>query len=136
MTRELLTMSGSFHQYSDVNRLYAKRKQGGRGLKSIEDLYKTRTISLAEHISEAAGSHELLNLLRYHEENGIVRLEKKFKQRITDITQSSNVVEGTKQIHKKVWKENDAHGYHQKQIEERENIDTSKTNNWKECGGV
>ena len=39
-------------------------------------------------------------------------------------------MEETKQIHKKVWKEKDAHGYHQKQIEERENIDTSKTNNW------
>ena len=112
MTRKLLTMSGSFHQASDVNRLYAKRKQGGRGLKSIEDLHETRTISLAEHIQEAAGSQG-----------------KEFKQRITDIMQSSNV-EGTKQIHKKVWKEKDAHGYHQKQIEERENIDTSKTNNW------
>ena len=107
-----------------------QRKQGGRGLKSIEDLYETRTISLAEHISEAAGSHELLNLVGYHEENGIVRLGKEFRQRITDITQSSNVVKGTKQIHKKVWKQKDTHGYHQKQIEERENIDTSKTNNW------
>ena len=130
MTRKLLTMRGSFHQASNVNRLYSRRKQGGRGLKSIEDLYETRTISLAEHISAAAGSNELLNLVRYHEENGIVRLGKEFKQRITDITQSSNVVERTKQIYKNVWKEKDAHGYHQKQIEERENIDTSKTNNW------
>ena len=52
-------------------------------------------ISLAEHISEAAGSHEPLNLVRYHEKNGIVRLGQEFKQRITDLTQSSNV-EGTK----------------------------------------
>ena len=68
--------------------------------------------------------------MRYHEENGIVQLGKELKQRITDLTQSSNVVEGTKQIHKNVWKEKDAHGYHQQQIEERENIDTSKTKNW------
>ena len=123
-------MNGSFHQASNVNRLYAKRKQGGRRRKSIEDFYETRTITLAEHISEAAGSHELLNLVRYHEENKIVRLGKEFKQRITDIMQSSNVIEGTKQIHKKIWKEKDAHGCHQKQIEKRESIDTCKTKNW------
>ena len=32
-TRKLLTMNGSFHQSSDTNRLYAKRKDGGRGNK-------------------------------------------------------------------------------------------------------
>ena len=32
-------MNGSFHQSSDINRLYAKHMDGGRGIKSIEDLY-------------------------------------------------------------------------------------------------
>ena len=32
-TRKLLTMNGSFHQSSDTNRLYAKRNDGGRGIK-------------------------------------------------------------------------------------------------------
>ena len=41
-TRKLLTMNGSFHQSSDMNRLYTKRKQGRRGLKSTEDLYECR----------------------------------------------------------------------------------------------
>ena len=44
-TRKILTMNGSFHQSSDINRLYAKRKDGGRGIKSSEDLYDCRNIT-------------------------------------------------------------------------------------------
>ena len=36
-TRKLLTMNGSFHQSSDMNRIYAKRKQGGRGPKTCRN---------------------------------------------------------------------------------------------------
>ena len=85
-------MNGSFHRSSDMNRIYAKRKQGGRGLKSIEDLYECRNISLMEHLSEAAEGHELLSMVRKHEENGIVRLGREFKTRITELSESSNVV--------------------------------------------
>ena len=36
-TRKLLTIYGAFHPKSNVNRLYMKRKVGGRGLISIEE---------------------------------------------------------------------------------------------------
>ena len=113
-----------------MNRLYAKRKQGGRGLKSIEDLYECRNISLMEHLSEAAEGHELLSMVRKHEENGIVRLGREFKTRITELSESSNVVEGTRKIQKEVWIKKEAHGCHQKQIESQDNIDVTKSNNW------
>ena len=129
-TRKLLTTNGLFHQSSDMNRLYAKRKQGGRGLKSTEDLYECRSISLMEHLSEAAEGHELLSMVRKHEENGIVRLGREFKTRITELSESSNIVEGTKKIQKEVWIQKEAHGYHQKQIESQDNIDVTKSNNW------
>ena len=35
-TRKTLTMYGAFHSKSDIDRLYLKRKHGGRGLISIE----------------------------------------------------------------------------------------------------
>ena len=66
-TRKILTMNGSFHQSSDINRLYAKRKDGGRGIKSIEDLYECRTIALMEHLEKASDTHSLLNLVKDHE---------------------------------------------------------------------
>ena len=36
-TRKLLTIYGALHPKSDVDRLYIPRKEGGRGLISIED---------------------------------------------------------------------------------------------------
>ena len=109
-------MNGSFHQSSDTNRLYAKRKQGDRGVKSNEDLYQCRNISLMEHLSEAAEGHELLSMVRKHKENGIVRLGREFKTTITELSESSNVIEGTRKIQKEVSIQKGAHGYHQKQI--------------------
>ena len=35
-----MTMHGAFHRNSSVDRLYLKRKEGGRGLISVEDCVK------------------------------------------------------------------------------------------------
>ena len=93
-----------------MNRIYAKRKQGGRGLKSIEDLYECCNISSMEHLSEAAEGHELLSMVSKHEGNGIVRLGKEFKTRITELSESGSVVEGTRKIQKEVLIQKEAHG--------------------------
>ena len=39
-TRKYLTMYGAMHPKSDVDRLYMKRKEGGRGLISVEHCVK------------------------------------------------------------------------------------------------
>ena len=39
-TRKIITMTGGFHQASDIDHLYVERKKGGRGLSSIEDMYR------------------------------------------------------------------------------------------------
>ena len=36
-TRKLMTMHKALHPRDDVDRLYVSRKEGGRGLASIED---------------------------------------------------------------------------------------------------
>ena len=65
-----------------------------------------------------------------YEGQGIVRLGNKFRERIKEISESSNIIEGTKKIHKREWLKKVTHGYHQTQIESQENIDTQKTNKW------
>ena len=85
ITRKILTMNRSFHQSSDINCLYAKCKDRGRGIKSIEDPYECRTISLMEHLEKAGDTHGLLNLVKDHERSGIVRLGYKFKEQIKEI---------------------------------------------------
>ena len=44
--RKLLTMTGSFHPNSDADKIYMSRVKGGRGLRSIRNLYESKIISL------------------------------------------------------------------------------------------
>ena len=43
-TRKLLTIYGALHPKSDVDRLYIRRKEGGRGLRSTEDCVEVAII--------------------------------------------------------------------------------------------
>ena len=82
-----------------------------------------------EHL-EKAGDTQVVNLVKEHERSGIGRLGYEFKERIKEISESSNVTEGTKKIHKKEWVKKVTHGYHQTQIESQDEIDTKETDNW------
>ena len=101
-TRKILTMIGSFHQSIDINRLLCKA-QGW----------------IIEHLEKAGDTHGRSKLVKEHERSGIVRLGYEFKERIKEITESSDVTEGTKKIHKKEWVKKVTHGYHQTQIKVR-----------------
>ena len=49
-TRKRLTMNGAFHKSSNVDRLYMKRKVGGRGLMSIEECVRSEELALSEYV--------------------------------------------------------------------------------------
>ena len=51
-TRKVLTMTGSMHTNSDINRLYLTRKKGGRGLQCIADIFDTRQVHLAQLVED------------------------------------------------------------------------------------
>ena len=57
-------MTGSFHRAGDVDRLYAHRNKGGRGLRSIEDLYDITIAGLMRHLEQAEEQHNLLKLVK------------------------------------------------------------------------
>ena len=52
-TRKTMTMYGAFHPKSDVDRLYVKRKEGGRGLISVERCVKEEENILKLYISNS-----------------------------------------------------------------------------------
>ena len=56
-TRKLLTIYGALHLKSDVDRLYIPRKEGGRGLISIEDCVELAVRGLEVYVH---GSEERL----------------------------------------------------------------------------
>ena len=51
-TRKLLTMYGAHHPKADVDRLYMKRSDGGRGLIGVEDCVGMEVDSLAKYLSQ------------------------------------------------------------------------------------
>ena len=49
-TRKLLTMNGALHPRANVDRLYLKRNEGGRGLTSVEECVKMEEKGLSEYV--------------------------------------------------------------------------------------
>ena len=72
--RRQLTIDGSYHPASNVHRLYSRRKEGGRGLTSIEEVYRRRTIGIAEHLEKVHDANSVLRLVRTNEKRNIIRL--------------------------------------------------------------
>ncbi len=49
-TRKILAMNGALHTRSSVDRLYIKRKEGGRGLMSVEECVRAEEAGLEEYV--------------------------------------------------------------------------------------
>ena len=45
-TCKVLTVTGSLHPNSDIDKLYINRKEGGRGLKLVQVLFESRVVAL------------------------------------------------------------------------------------------
>ena len=71
-TRKLLTMTGSCHLESDVNKVYMSRVKGGRGLRSIRTLYESRIILLQQHLLRNVNRSEILEYVSDCEQAYIV----------------------------------------------------------------
>ena len=51
-TRKLLTMHGTLHPRSNISRLYLPRREGGRGLISVQDAIYTEKRNISVYVSE------------------------------------------------------------------------------------
>ena len=79
-TRKILCMTGNFHRNSDADRLYVKRSDGGRGIKSFESSFKTRTVGIRIHLIRDHPRNHLLENVLHHEEDRIMRLGKEYEE--------------------------------------------------------
>ena len=64
--RKLLTMNKMHHPKADVDRLYIRRSEGGKGLLQLELLYKTITIGLQAYLDST--QDWMLQLVNRHKE--------------------------------------------------------------------
>ena len=78
--RKLMTMPKDLHPRNDVNRLYVSRKEGGRGLTSIEDSVDASIQRLEDYIKKRRG--RLITATKNNTDNtGINRTKMTRKQK-------------------------------------------------------
>jgi len=63
----MLTMHKIHNPKADVDRLYVKRKEGGRGLVQVEAAYKARLINIAEYLNTKYKQDQFLNIVKNYE---------------------------------------------------------------------
>ena len=66
-TRKMLTMYKMHHPKADKDRLYAKRKEGGRGLVQVQTAYKAEIINIAEYLNTKDKEDHFVNIVKVHE---------------------------------------------------------------------
>jgi hypothetical protein len=62
-TRKMLTMCKVHHPKADIDRLYVKRKEGGRGLVQVETAYKAEILNIAEYLNTNYKEDQFLNVV-------------------------------------------------------------------------
>ena len=106
-TRKLFTMHGAFHPKSNVDRLYDKRKEGGRGLNSIENTIYSEEQNLQAYVHQMKIKDKL-----------IAEYETYHKPKVNVSQEQSS------------WKNKPLHGKYHQQISKV--ADLSKTYQWLE----
>ena len=66
-TRKMLTVYKMHHPKADIDRLYVKRKEGGRGLLKDEVPYKAGIINTAEYLNTKYKEDQVVNIVKVHE---------------------------------------------------------------------
>ena len=73
-TCKVLTVTGSLHPNSDVDKLYINRKEGRRGLKLVQILFESRVVALRQHLTQIASRSSILKLMYESEQKNILRI--------------------------------------------------------------
>jgi hypothetical protein len=141
-TRKMLTMYKMHHPKADIDRLYVKRKEGGRGLVQVEGAYRTEIINIAEYLNTKYKGDQFVNIVKNHEStqpnmNSIVKLAAKFTEDLNQLNEKNDAkkdeIQHTKaklgEILKKKWKNRAVHGQYIRNID-RQLISEGNTFLW------
>ena len=135
-TRKILSMNASFHPNSDIDRLYIQRKNGGRGLRSIETMYESRSISLRQHLNRNRNRNQIMQYLYDQESSEVMRVGKELlnKYNIDDNettvpkSMSKQFIQSKQKQHQATYSKKSMHGYFYKQLSNDPKIDIKASN--------
>jgi len=91
----MLTMYKMHHPKAEIDRLYVKRKEGGRGLVQIEAAYKAEIINIAEHLNTNYKEDLFVNIVKCHEStqpnnNSIIKAAAKITEELCQPNEKSD----------------------------------------------
>jgi len=94
-TRKMLTMYKMHHPKADTDRLYVKKKEGGRGLVQIEATYKVGIINIAEYLNTNYKEDQFVNILKSQEStqpnmNSIIKTAAKITEELSQPNEKSD----------------------------------------------
>jgi len=94
-TRKMLKMFKMHHPKADIDRLYVKRKEGGRGLVQIEVAYKAEIISVTEYLNTNYKEDQFVNIAKSHEStqpntNSIIKTAAKITEELNQPNEKSD----------------------------------------------
>uniref|UniRef100_H3A710 Reverse transcriptase domain-containing protein n=1 Tax=Latimeria chalumnae TaxID=7897 RepID=H3A710_LATCH len=93
---------GMVHPRADINRLYVKRKEGGRGLRSIEDMIDIKKLALRDYVNSRT--------------DGIVRSGGEQEREITTAERCQEYKRNKKNSRYNSWKQKMLHGQYIQQL--------------------
>jgi len=90
----MLTMYKMHHPKADIDMLYVKRKEGGRGLVQIEAAYKTEVINIAEYLDTNYKENQFVSIVKSHESDqpnmsSIIMTAAKFTEELSQPSEKS-----------------------------------------------
>ena len=107
------------HPKADIDRLYVKRKEGGRGLVQVEAAYKAEIINIAEYLNTNYKDHQFVNIVKNHEstqlnKNSVLKLAAKIIEELSQPHVKTGGTQHTKarlrEVLKEKWKNKVMHG--------------------------
>ena len=138
-TRKQLAMTGNFDPSGDVDRLYIPRSEGGKGLKSVVRMYKSRIVSVVQHLELNKSHNTSLQFVAEQEQNDIIRLKEKllgnYEIKWEKKYYTKEFIKGIYKSRYRVTEENLQqklmHEYYEKKLEQDPGIDRSISFLWK-----
>jgi len=91
----MLTFYKIHHPKADIDRLYVKTKEGGRGLVQIEAAYKAEIINIAEYLNRNYKEDQFVKIVKSHEStepnmNSIIKTAAKITEELSQPNEKSD----------------------------------------------
>ena len=136
--RKIPCVTANFHQNSDIDRLYLKRKSGGRSLKCIKTTYEARIVAARRHLLSQRNTNRYLVCVINNEESKLLRAGRELltNKNIEDNENwkpgflSRAYVRKLLKIKDKFFTNKPLHGYIRKKIIENADVDQKLTDQW------